>query len=80
MNVRDTLAQWSARRDRITVKLDYAAMIYRMVTWGVTLPDGSHPICLGLRLFPGAHTTVGEVVITMSDGTLNVIFAFLNGS
>ena len=47
---------------------------------GVTLPDGSHPICLGLRLFPGAHTTVGEVVITMSDGTLNVIFAFLNGS
>ena len=34
LNVRDTLAQWSARRDRITVKLDYAAMIYRMVTWG----------------------------------------------
>ena len=44
------------------------------------LSRGSHPIRLGLRLFPGAHTTVGEVVITMSDGTLNVIFAFLNGS
>ena len=47
---------------------------------GEGLSRGSHPIRLGLRLFPGAHTTVGEVVITMSDGTLNVIFAFLNGS
>lgn len=47
---------------------------------GEGLSRGPHPIRLGLRLFPGAHTTVGEVVITMSDGTLNVIFAFLNGS
>ena len=34
LNVRDTLAQWSAGRDRITAKLECAAMIYRMVTWG----------------------------------------------
>lgn len=34
LNVRDTLAQWSARRDRITAKLECAAMIYRVVTWG----------------------------------------------
>ncbi|GEM_PF-3194959 len=47
---------------------------------GEGLSRGSHPIRLGLRLFPGTRTTVGEVVITMSDGTLNVIFAFLNGS
>lgn len=47
---------------------------------GEGLSRGSHPIRLGLRLFPGAHATVGEVVVTMSDGTLNVIFAFLNGS
>lgn len=40
---------------------------------------GSHPIRLGLRLFPGANATVGEVVVATSDGTLNVIFVFLNG-
>ena len=34
LNVRDTLAQWSVRRDRITAKLECAAMIYRVVTWG----------------------------------------------
>ena len=56
-------------------------MIYRMVTWGeVTLPDGSHPICLCLCLFPRAHAAVGEVIVATGDGTLNVIFAFLNGS
>ena len=37
----------------------------------MTLPDGSHPICLGLRLFPGAHATVGEVVVATSDGLLD---------
>lgn len=47
---------------------------------GEGLSRGSHPIRLGLRLFPRTHAAVGEVVVTMSDGTLNVIFAFLNGS
>ena len=45
---------------------------------GEGLSGGSHPICL--CLFPRAHAAVGEVIVTMSDGTLNVIFAFLNGS
>lgn len=47
---------------------------------GVTLLDDSHPICLGFCLLPGSNVAVGEVVVTMSDGTLNVIFSFLNGS
>lgn len=47
---------------------------------GVTLSDGSYPICLGFCLLPRTHAAVDEVVVTMSDGTLNVIFAFLNGS
>lgn len=47
---------------------------------GEGLSRGSYPIRYGLCLFPGAHSTVGEVVIATSDGTLNVIFAFLNGS
>lgn len=47
---------------------------------GEGLSRGSHPIRLGLRLFPGVHAAVGEVIVTMSDGALNVIFAFLNGS
>lgn len=47
---------------------------------GEGLSRSSHPIRLGLRLFPGSNAAVGEVIVTMSDGTLNVIFAFLNGS
>lgn len=47
---------------------------------GEGLSRGSYPIRLGLCLFPGAYATVGEVIVATSDGTLNVIFAFLNGS
>lgn len=47
---------------------------------GEGLSRGPYPIRLGLCLFPGAYATVGEVVVTAGDGTLNVIFAFLNGS
>ena len=42
LNVRDTLAQWSARRDRITAKPECAAMIYRVVTWGARSPGLYH--------------------------------------
>lgn len=47
---------------------------------GEGLSRGSYPIRLGLCLFPGAYATVGKVVVTASDGALNVIFAFLNDS
>lgn len=78
LNVRDTLAQWSARRDRITVKLECAAMIYRMVTWGeVTLPDGSHPICLCLCLFPGSNAAVHQVIVAAGDGVLGSHMSFV---
>lgn len=44
----------------------------------VTLPDGSHPICLGLRLFPGSNAAVHQVIVATRDGTLDAIFAFLH--
>ena len=79
LNVRDTLAQWSARRDRITAKLECAAMIYRMVTWGGGLARGSHPICFSFCLLPGLHTAVGEVIVAAGDGLLDDPIRFIAG-
>lgn len=45
---------------------------------GEGLARGSHPIRLGLRLFPGAHTVVYEVIVATRDGALDTIFAFLH--
>lgn len=42
LNVRDTLAQCSIGRDRITAKPECAAMIYRVVTWGARSPGLYH--------------------------------------
>lgn len=47
---------------------------------GEGLSGSSYPIRLGLCLCPRTHAAVGEVVVAAGDGTLNVIFAFLNGS
>lgn len=37
----------------------------------MTLPDGSHPICLCFCLFPWSHAAVGEVIVAASDGVLD---------
>ena len=42
----------------------------------MTLPDGSHPICLCLCLFPGANAAVYEAIVATRDGALDAIFAF----
>lgn len=44
---------------------------------GEGLSRGSHPIRLGLRLFSGAHTTVGEVIVTAGDGVLDNPMSFV---
>ena len=44
---------------------------------GATLPDGSHPIRLGLRLFPGAHTVFYEVIVAAGDGVLGSHMSFV---
>ena len=36
----------------------------------MTLPDGSHPICLCFFLFPGSNAAVDEVIVAASDGVL----------
>lgn len=46
---------------------------------GEGLSGSSYPIRLGLCLFPGSNAAVSEVVVATCDGTLNVIFVFLNG-
>lgn len=43
----------------------------------MTLPDGSHPICLGLRLFPWSNAAVGEIVVAASDGVLGSHMSFV---
>ena len=37
----------------------------------VTLPDGSHPICLGFCLLPRTHSVVYEVIVAAGDGLLD---------
>ncbi len=37
----------------------------------VTLPDGSHPICLGFCLLPRTHAAVDEVIVAAGDGLLD---------
>lgn len=43
----------------------------------MTLPDGSHPICLGLRLFPRTHAAVDKVIVTAGDGLLDSPVSFV---
>lgn len=43
----------------------------------MTLPDGSHPICLCFCLFPGAHTTVDKVIVAAGDGELDSPMSFV---
>lgn len=43
----------------------------------MTLPDGSHPICLGLRLFPRADAAVHQVIVAAGDGLLDSPMSFV---
>lgn len=43
----------------------------------MTLPDGSHPICLCFCLFPWSHAAVGEVIVAASDGVLGSPMSFV---
>ncbi len=38
---------------------------------GVTLSDGSYPICLGFCLLPRTHADVDEVIVAAGDGLLD---------
>lgn len=44
---------------------------------GVTLPDGSHPICLCLCLFPGSNAAVHQVIVAAGDGVLGSHMSFV---
>ena len=44
---------------------------------GEGLSRGSHPIRLGLRLFPWSNAAVGEVVVAASDGVLGSHMSFV---
>ena len=44
---------------------------------GVTLPDGSHPICLCFCLLPRTHSAVYEVIVAAGDGALDNPMSFV---
>lgn len=43
----------------------------------MTLPDGSHPICLGFCLLPRTHAAVDEVIVAAGDGVLDSPVSFV---
>ena len=43
----------------------------------VTLPDGSHPICLCFCLLPRTHAAVDKVSVAAGDGVLDSPMSFV---
>ena len=43
----------------------------------MTLPDGSHPICLCFCLLPRTHAAVDEVIVAAGDGLLDSPMSFV---